>query len=184
MKEGAERSSDRIFYLRRQHMCDYSQGGVANRPAKVGEELELRTLAEAPDSPGFVSLDDPHTFVCIVPGTTLTVRHLTENDAREFRVSLGEEVHFVDYQPLTSKGSKSAFYLHRDAIQFPAEKSPRFLRDISRGFRIGVLTIPEETSDVLPEHSILDDATVPDFELQGESEPEPQPERDKVLVTA
>ena len=51
-------------------MCDYSLELVASRPAKVGDKLVSAGFPHT-ITRGFVSVDDPHVAVCVLPGTEL-----------------------------------------------------------------------------------------------------------------
>ena len=51
-------------------MCDYSLELVASRPAKVGDKLVSTSFPHTVPR-GFVSVDDPATAVCLLPGTEL-----------------------------------------------------------------------------------------------------------------
>ena len=49
-------------------MCDYSLHLVANRPARVGDEL-VSTRFRNPLTRGFVAIGEPDVAVCLLPGS-------------------------------------------------------------------------------------------------------------------
>ena len=49
-------------------MCDYSLHLVANRPARVGDEL-VSTRFRNPMTRGFVAIGEPDVAVCLLPGS-------------------------------------------------------------------------------------------------------------------
>ena len=59
-------------------MCDYSLHLVANRPARVGDEL-VSTRFRNPMTRGFVAIGEPDVAVCLLPGTEVCVRSETWN---------------------------------------------------------------------------------------------------------
>src|ERR1035437_2461333 len=68
----------RVSYLKRgaNPMCDYSLHAVATRPAQVGETL-ITTTFRGSLTRGFASESDPAVAVCMLPGTNLALRRMS-----------------------------------------------------------------------------------------------------------
>jgi hypothetical protein len=136
-------------------MCDYSLGGIPNRLAVEGEELEVhrfRTGAMGMASPADLHAAKPemehHTLwerikafvlgppqrvalaVCIPPGTRLLLQSVPNRTEREFRMHQGDSVIFTQ----TSLWENT----FRDALQLPDGRVVS-LQDLREGMRV-VLT--------------------------------------------
>ena len=118
-------------------MCDYSLEQIANRAAKVGEQLVSTQFGNS-FTRGFSAVGEPEVAVCLLPGTELGFDHdvecdhplgffprkkLRENVARFRRVNL--------HSP----------YEHHDALEFPSGKLVLLTR-LCAGQHVTVLQLP------------------------------------------
>jgi hypothetical protein len=133
-------------------MCDYSLGGIPNRLAIEGEELEVhrfRTGAMGMASPADLRAakpeKEPHTFwerikvvilgppqcvapaVCISPGTRLLLQSVPAKIERQFHMREGDSVVFTQ----TSLWENT----FRDALELPDGRVVS-LQDLREGMRL------------------------------------------------
>jgi hypothetical protein len=116
-------------------MCDYSLELVASRPAKVGDKL-VSTSFPHTTTRGFVSVDDPHVAVCVLPGTELAF----EKEVRcETGILLSWRLgHKLARFRQVNKGQSN---VHHDALEFPDGKTV-LLTQLCKGQHATVLQLP------------------------------------------
>jgi hypothetical protein len=122
-------------------MCDYSLHAVANRPAKVGDEL-VSTNFDSTFTGGFTEIGEPTVAVCLMPGTELAF----ERDV---------EVHHIFRGILARCGfgktgqrvarfrqiNMNLPHTHHDALEFPNGKIVLVTR-LCPGQKATVLQLP------------------------------------------
>lgn len=128
-------------------MCDYSLHALASRPAEVGETL-ITTTFRGTSTRGFASESDPHTAVCMLPGTELAFAENVRYDSRwiwpktlDFRVGK-----FGQIDP----GIPDR---HHDAVEFP-DGTHVLVTQLCEGQRVTVLQLP--VREAAPEETRTD----------------------------
>jgi hypothetical protein len=121
-------------------MCDYSLEHVANRAAKVGEELVSTQFGNG-FTRGFAAIGEPDVAVCLRPGTELRFDRDVECD------------HPLGFFPKkTMRENMARFrqinlrspYEHHDALEFPGGKIVLLTR-LCPGQHATVLQLPATT---------------------------------------
>ena len=118
-------------------MCDYSLEHVANRAAKVGEELVSSQFGNS-FTRGFAAAGEPDVVVCLLPGTELRFDRDVECDhplalfpSRKLRESMARFRQINLHSP----------HEHHDALEFPSGKIVLLTR-LCPGQRVTVLQLP------------------------------------------
>jgi hypothetical protein len=118
-------------------MCDYSLQHVANRPAKVGDQLVSSQFVNS-ITRGFTAVEEPNVAVCLLPGTELVFDRDVECD------------HALGFFPNKKlRGKVARFrqinldnpYEHHDALEFPSGEVALLTR-LCPGQRAMVLQLP------------------------------------------
>jgi len=144
-------------------MCDYSLGGLPNRLAVEGEELEVfkfRTgsqgLASVADLPsrtawgrglsrfcqrllGYFREPSDVPAVCIPPGAQLSVSGIPEDLQRQLSIANKELVTFVQ--------TSASPFTYRDAIQFTNGRHI-LLQKLSPGIKMRVRSLGEDVEEI------------------------------------
>ncbi len=120
-------------------MCDYSLHHVATRPAKVGDKL-VTTKFNNSITRGFAGVGEPHTAVCLLPGTEVAFEQNVECEP-----SFG-----IGILPNKKTGQRLARFrqinmdnavTHHDALEFP-DGQVVLLTRLCDGQRATVLQMP------------------------------------------
>lgn len=118
-------------------MCDYSLQSVRSRPAKVGDKLVTTDFGTG--TRGFASIDDPHTAVCVLPGTELAFAHPVRHFVRLFRPDALTEHETAIFRQVNRETAMT----HHDALEFPDGKVV-LLNRLKEGQEATVLQLPAE----------------------------------------
>ena len=129
-------------------MCDYSLQHVANRPAKVGDELVSTQFANS-ITRGFAAAGEPNVAVCLLPGTELVFDRDVECDHalgffpnKKLRESVAR---FRQINP-------DSPYEHHDALEF-SNGAIVLVTDLAAGQRATVLQLPASPIEERPQAS-------------------------------
>ena len=117
-------------------MCDYSLHHVANRPARIEDEL-VTTRFNNSITRGFAAVGEPKVAVCLLPGTELAFDENVECER------------FGGILPSKKIGQRLARFrqinagplAHRDALEFPNGEVVLLTR-LCEGQRATVLQLP------------------------------------------
>jgi hypothetical protein len=117
-------------------MCDYSLEHVASRPAKVADRLVLTTFPST-ITRGFASVDDPHTAVCLRPGTEIAFDKapVYEHPVTHWQVTVPQPV--ARFRQI----DVHVTHMHHDALEF-ADGTIVPLTRLLPGQRATVLQLP------------------------------------------
>src|ERR1043166_4830553 len=110
-------------------MCDYSLQHVNSRPAKVADKLVTGNFGTG--TRGFYSPEDPHTAVCVLPGTELAFQEPVEANVPSgiHRTAIFRQV------------NKTVPYCHHDALELPGGQVV-LLTQLLEGQAATVLQLP------------------------------------------
>ena len=117
-------------------MCDYSLEHIASRAADVGDKLVSTRFLDS-ISRGFAAVNDPHTAVCLRPGTEIAF-----DDDVVFENVLGAGRQTVPSRVARFRQvDKDTPHLHHDALEFPDGRTVLVTR-LVEGQRATVLQLP------------------------------------------
>jgi hypothetical protein len=118
-------------------MCDYSLHFVANRPAKVGDNLITTRFRES-STRGFAAIDEPNVAVCLLPGTEIAFDQDVDYDRYfGFRPRRTIEAKLARFRQINTERPHS----HHDALEFP-DGEVVLLTDLWEGQHATVLQLP------------------------------------------
>jgi alpha-ketoglutarate-dependent taurine dioxygenase len=127
-------------------MCDYSLHGVANRPAKVGDQLVSTSFSNS-FTRGFTEIGEPQLAVCLVPGTELAfereveVTHILRRILPRFAFGqTGQRV--ARFRQVNMERPDT----HHDALEFPNGKVVLVTR-LCPGQKATVLQLPATANE-------------------------------------
>ena len=118
-------------------MCDYSLHHVANRPAKVEDQLVTTSFGNS-ITRGFAAVGEPRVAVCLLPGTEIAFERNVECEP------------VLGILPTRKIGQKVARFrqlnlhqpsVHHDALEFP-DGQVVLLTRLCEGQRATVLQLP------------------------------------------
>ena len=121
-------------------MCDYSLQHLTSRPAKVGEKL--RTHLFNFGTRGFVSPEDLHTAVCVLPGTELAFATPVRCYGRGQSLRRKPEV-LKHTTAIFRQINKDNPQTHHDALEFPNGEMV-LLNDLFDGQEARMLQLPAQ----------------------------------------
>jgi hypothetical protein len=127
-------------------MCDYSLGGVASRPAKIGDKL-VTTQFWNTNTAGFSSIGEPRVAVCLLPGTELAFEGQVKRRLTGFQLSVFRR----HTRPLTQKVARFRQInldnpcTHHDALEF-SDGQVVLLTHLRAGQHATVLQLPANAS--------------------------------------
>jgi hypothetical protein len=131
-----------------QLMCDYSAESARQRRAVVGDDLVIKQFADAHVT-GAVSVADPTTAVCLLPGTTLMVRDIPVAFQEQHGLGSTAVATFAQREPVPefpdSWEMVSATSMLRDCLVFEGVSGHHLLMEVGVGAGLSVLTIPGVT---------------------------------------
>jgi hypothetical protein len=116
-------------------MCDYSLQAVRSRPAKVGDRLVTKGFGTG--TRGLASVDDPHTAVCVLPGTELAFARPIRHYVGLFRPTASSESRTAIFRQI----NKETVTTHHDALELPDGKVV-LLNRLTEGQEATVLQLP------------------------------------------
>ncbi len=127
-------------------MCDYSLHGVANRPAKVGDQLVSTNFPNS-FTRGFTETGEPKLAVCLMPGTELAferdveMTHILRRVVPRFGFGqTGQRV--ARFRQVNMERPDT----HHDALEFPNGKVVLVTR-LCPGQKATVLQLPATANE-------------------------------------
>jgi len=120
-------------------MCDYSLHQVANRPAKIHDELVTTRFRSTPTS-GFAPVGEPNIAVCLLPGTEIAFDKDVEVERLwHFGFLRGRNIgqRLARFRQINIENKNA----HHDALEFPGGKVVLLTRLVA-GQRATILQMP------------------------------------------